>query len=420
MDGSTLPRDPAPPSGDSGEQAAFRARCRAWLTTNRPAKPGFELPLGPIEIATTEQLEYLRAWQRAAYDAGLVGCDYPAIYGGRGLADCQRVANEEMAAAGVPFLPNIVGLGMAGPAIFHHGTEAQKRRFLPGILAADEIWCQGFSEPGAGSDLANVQTFAERDGGRWIIRGHKVWTSLAQFADWMILLCRTDRGHKYRGLSYFIVPIAAAAGRGVEIRPLIKMTGGTGFNEVLFDGLEVDDGALLGGVGQGWGVAMTTLLHERGAGPLVTPSTGGGIGGDPAQTLGPSGLVDLARGSSRYGRPAAEDPVLRDRIVRLMIRERGLAATKRRAGHEALQDHPERLQLQSKLLLSELLQDAARVACEIQGVTSTLHRADASAPAGGRWPLAYLNSYGFTIAAGTNEIQRNILGERVLGLAKSK
>ncbi|MCA9716306.1 MAG: acyl-CoA dehydrogenase family protein [Myxococcales bacterium] len=420
MDGNTHLLEASADAGESPEQAAFRARCRAWLATNIPAKPAFALPLGPIEISSAQQLEHLRAWQRAAYEAGLVGCDYPEAYGGGGRRSCQRVANEELQAAGAPFFPNIVGLGMAGPTIFHHGTEAQKRRYLPPLLSAAEIWCQGFSEPGAGSDLAGVQTFARRDGARWIISGHKVWTSLAQFADWMILLCRTSREHKYAGLSYFIIPIASAIGRGVTVRPLIKMTGGTGFNEVLIDELVVDDDMRLGEVGQGWAVAMTTLLHERGAGTLATPSAGGGIGGDEEDALGASGLPALARASVRAGRPAADDPVMRDKIVQLLIRERALQQTRRRAQHPALCDHPQRLPLQHKLLISELLQDAARVACELGGMASTLHRADPNAPAGGRWPLAYMNSYGFTIAAGTSEVQRNILGERVLGLAKSK
>ncbi len=399
---------------EASERVAFRARCRSWLSGNVPATPDFELPLGPIEISTPQQLEHLRAWQRAAYRAGLVGCDYPTEYGGGGRAGFQRIANEEMQAADAPFFPNIVGLGMAGPAIFHHGTEAQKRRYLPPLLSGAEIWCQGFSEPGAGSDLANVQTFARRVGDRWVISGHKVWTSLAQFADWMILLCRTDRGHKHRGLSYFIVPIASARGRGVTVRPLVKMTGGTGFNEVLLDELEVGDDARLDEVGRGWSVAMTTLLHERGAGSLVTPTARS----SRSEALSPARLIALARACRRGDRAAADDPVLRDRLVQLMIRQRALEQSERRAAVAALTDHPQRLPLQRKLLRSELQQDTARLACELEGMASTLR--GSQAPAGGRWPLAYMNSYGFTIAAGTSEVQRNILGERVLGLAKSK
>ena len=405
---------------DDREQAEFRAHCRAWLAANLPAPPAFRLPQGALEIASEQQLEYLCTWQRAAHAAGLVGCDYPAAYGGGGRRDCQWIANQELQAAGAPFLPNLVGLGMAAPTILHHGTEAQKQRLLPPLLAGQEIWCQGFSEPNAGSDLANIQTLARRDGDRWVIRGHKVWTSFAQFATWMILLCRTDRASKYGGLTYFVVPIAAGLGRGVTVRPLVKMTGERGFNEVLFEDYVVGDETRLDAEGRGWEVAMTTLLHERGAGGLVTPTSGGAVGDDGPTTRGATGLIELARRCDRGGRPAADDPVLRDQIVRLLIRQRAFTQTERRAGVAALTQHPQRLPLQRKVLLSELLQDTARLACEIEGIAGSLHHSDDHAPAGGRWPLAYMNSYGFTIAAGSNEVQRNILGERVLGLAKSR
>ncbi len=173
--------------------------------------------------------------RRSAYQAGLIACDYPKEYGGGGHKGFQRIASSEIARAGVPYFINVIGLGMAAPTILHHGTEEQKRRFLPPLFSADEIWCQGFSEPGAGSDLAGAQTFAVRRGDHWVINGHKVWTSLAHFASWMIMLVRTSREHKYDGLTYFIVPIAGTP--GVTVRPLIKMTGETGFNEVLFEDL---------------------------------------------------------------------------------------------------------------------------------------------------------------------------------------
>ncbi|EYF07499.1 acyl-CoA dehydrogenase family protein [Chondromyces apiculatus] len=405
---------------ETAEQAAFRAHCKAWLKDNLPPRAAFRLPLSPIEIATTEQLAYLCAWQRSAHRAGLVGCDYPKEYGGGGRRGCQVVANEEMQAAGAPFLPNMVGLGMAGPTLFHHGSEEQKRRLLPALLSGEEIWCQGFSEPGAGSDLASVQTFARRERGRWIINGHKTWTSLAHFATWMILLCRTDKADKYRGLSYFVVPIKEALGRGVTVRPLVKMTGETGFNEVLLEDLVVDDGLRLDEIGSGWNVAMTTLLHERGAGSLVTPASGGKRADDPSSVGGAAGLVDLAKRSYRAGKRVADDPVFRDAIVRILIRQQALDEASRRTQVPGLTDHPMRLPLQHKLVSSELLQDTARLACEMEGMASSLYLGDDHAPARGQWPLAYMNSYGFTIAAGSNEIQRNILGERVLGLAKSK
>jgi len=405
---------------DSPEQAGFRAHCRDWLAANHPGEPPVRLPTSPLEIMTREQLGYLQAWQKAAYAAGLVGCDYPEAVGGGGRRNCQRIANEEMLAARTPFFPNVIGLGMAAPTVLNHGSDELKARLLPRLLSGEEIWCQGFSEPGAGSDLANVQTFAERkDESTWVINGHKVWTSLAHFAEWMIILLRTDRGHKYEGLSYFVVPIAAALGKGVTVRPLIKMTGETGFNEVLFENLEVDDSYRLDELGKGWQVAMTTLLFERGAGDLVTPRAGG-LRSRSSHNTNARAVIDLAKNSPRPGGRAADDPVLRDRMMRQVIREEALKEHQRRSRVPGLIDHPMRLPLQNKLLASELAQDTAELALDVAGPAAGLYLGADGAPEGGQWPLAYMNSYGITIAAGTSEIQRNILGERVLGLAKSK
>jgi alkylation response protein AidB-like acyl-CoA dehydrogenase len=404
---------------DTEEQAQFRQHCRQWLQANKPGEPPVRLPLTPLEIMTDGQLEYLQTWQKSAYDAGLVGCDYPIEVGGGGRSDCQRIANEEMLRARTPFLPNVIGLGMAAPTVFYHGQAALKQRLLPRLFSGEDIWCQGFSEPGAGSDLASVQTFAEHKGDKWVINGHKVWTSLAHFAQWMILLLRTDRAHKYDGLSYFVVPIASAVGKGVTVRPLIKITGETGFNEVIFENLEVDDSFRLDELGKGWQVAMTTLAHERGAGTLQTPRSGG-MKSRATHSTSTANLIELARNSSRGGRPASDDPLFRDRIMRMAIREQALAQSQRRARVPALQDHPARLPLQNKLLASEIAQETAAIAVEVEGASASLYLGDQNAPAGGQWPMAYMNSYGMTIAAGTSEIQRNILGERVLGLAKSK
>ena len=397
---------------DTPEQAEFRRHCRRWLEENRPAPPPFALPEYAIEVMTEEQRRYLCAWQKKLYEAGLVGCDYPVEYGGGGHSGFQRIANQEMGVAGTPYLINVIGLGMAAPTMLHHGTEEQKRRYLPPLLAADEIWCQGFSEPNAGSDLASAQTSAVREGDHWIINGHKVWTSLAHFASWMILLARSSSEDKYNGLTYFIVPIGGA--KGVTVRPLIKITGQTGFNEVLFEDLVVPDTLRVDEVGNGWKVAMTTLLHERGA----AEGAGSSAGTSLEERVG--ALIALAKKMRRNGRPAWDDPVLRDRIVGLLIRVEGLRQTARRARVEALCDHPMRIPLQGKLLMSELTQDIAAAALEVEGAYASLYLNDERAPDGGEWPLSYMNSYGITIAAGTSEIQRNILGERVLGLAKSK
>jgi alkylation response protein AidB-like acyl-CoA dehydrogenase len=235
----------------------------------------------------------------------------------------------------------------------------------------------------------------------------------------MILLLRTDKSHKYDGLSYFVVPIRSALGKGVTVRPLIKITGETGFNEVMFEDLEVDDSYRLDELGKGWQVAMTTLLHERGAGELQTPRAGG-LKSKSTHATNTSNLLELARNTPRNGKTAADDPLLRDRMMQMVIREEGLKHNQRRARVPALLDHPMRLQLQNKLLSSENSQDIASLAMDIEGAASSLYLGDPNAPAGGQWPMAYMNSYGMTIAAGTSEVQRNILGERVLGMPKSK
>lgn len=395
----------------SDEQLEFQAGARAWLSENAPPPPSERIPITPIEVMTTGMRDYLQGWQRRCYEAGLIGSDVPAEYGGGGREGCQRIANQEMSRAGTPFPINVVGLNMAVPTILVHGNEEQKRRFIPGALSGDELWCQGFSEPGAGSDMANQQTFAERRGDEWIVNGHKVWTSLGHFAKWMILLARTSRDHKYDGLTYFLCPIEGHP--GVTVRPLIKMTGESGFNEVLFEDAAIPDSLRLDAVGKGWTVAMTTLTYERGA----AESAGGG-GGDAVHPV--QQLIDLARESERNGVRAASDPLTRDRIVEHAIVSEGIRQNARRARVPALIDHPMRLPLQMKVTSSEFAQENARLGVDISGARSTLYKLDRAAPSAGHWPLAYMNSYGYTIAAGSNEIQRNILGERVLGLAKSK
>ena len=396
----------------TGEQAEFQEYARRWLAEHRPEAPRFRLPLSPLEVMTEEQRDYLQAWQRRCYEARLIGCDYPKEYGGAGLKGCQRIANQELARANVPFMINVIALNMAAPTILHHGTEAQKRCFIPGCLSGEEIWCQGFSEPEAGSDLANAQTLCEKQGDSWVVNGHKVWTSLGHFAHWMILLARTSRADKYRGLTYFICQIKGA--KGVTVRPLIKITGETGFNEVLFENAEIPDDLRLDQVGAGWNVAMTTLLHERGA----AEGAGSGAGGRLLEHT--EKLIALAKRVKRDGVLAAHDPVTRDQIVRQVITGQAILQNNRRSRVPALCDHPMRLPLQTKVSFTEFDQEVDRLGCDLAGALGQLYKLDPEAPDQGHWPLSYMNSYGMTIAAGTSEIQRNILGERVLGLEKSK
>lgn len=353
MDGSKERRD----------QQEFRDYARKWLAENAPPPAPERLPITPIEVMTMGQRDYLQAWQFKCYEAGLVGVDYPVAYGGRGATGLQRIANQELTRAGVPYFLNIIGLNMVAPTILHHGTEEQKRKFIPGCLSGEEIWRQGFSEPGAGSDLAGQRTAAVQDGANWIVNGHKVWTSLGHFAKWMILLTRTSKESKYDGLTYFLCPIAGHP--GVSVRPLIKITGETGFNEVLFDDVRVPDANRLDAVGNGWAVAMTTLTAERGA----AEGAGGGAG-EKEKAI--EQLIGLACENWRDGALAADDPVTRDAIIERAIVVEGIRQNARRARVPALCDHPMRLALQQKLTITESDQAIARLGVEIAGAHSTL------------------------------------------------
>ena len=401
---TTEPREPS-------ELADFRREVRAWIAANRPAAPDFVLPQSFLEVETREQFDYLRAWQNALYRAGLLGFDVPREYGGQGIEpERAAVVSQELTRARAPFLLNLVGLRWAGPTILTYGTEEQKKRLLPPLLAADEIWCQGFSEPGAGSDLASLTTRADPHDDGWRVTGHKVWTTLAHFADWMILLARTGPA-KYDGLSYFLFPMKSA---GVRVEPLVKMTGEGGFNQVVFEDAPMPRSSLLGQEGQGWRVAMTTLAFERGA----EGQAGERGAGDLALVLR---VAELAARARRDGAPAIDDPVLADQLVSLWIEAEAIGLSALRARVPGLvADRPLAIPFMHKLVFTELAQRTARLACQLLGSEAMLWMGDARAPDGGDWPRAYLNSYGFTIGGGTSEVQRNILGERVLGLPKSK
>ena len=400
---------------ESRENAAFRREVRAWIAAHKPPDPGFKLPQSFLEVESERQFEFLRAWQRELYEAGWLGLDWPAEYGGKGDPEKrQRIVSQEISRAGAPFLVNVIGLQWAGPTILTYGTDEQKRRYLAPILSAEEIWCQGFSEPGAGSDLASAQTRAEPTDEGWLVTGHKVWTTLAHFAKWMILLARTDTtAHKYAGLSYFLFPMDAER---VTVSPLVKMTGEGGFNQVIFDRSPMPRSALLGKLGQGWQIAMTTLTFERGA----AEGTGGGQATATSESI--RAVASLARRARRDGVPAADDPVIRDRAVQLWIEEEALRLTGQRARIAGLNmdDRPLATRFMNKLVYSELAQRTADFACEVLGPDATLWLGDPCAPDRAEWPRAFMNSFGVTIGGGTSEIQRNILGERVLGLPKTK
>jgi alkylation response protein AidB-like acyl-CoA dehydrogenase len=386
----------------------LRARVREWLRENLPPAPPFALPQNVLTVTTDEQMRWLRDWQARLYDAGFVGAEWPVAYGGRGQArGAQRAIDQELARAGAPFLVNNVALAWAGPIILHFGSEAQKSRFLAKLLRADEIWCQGFSEPGAGSDLASLRTRAVRDGDGYRIDGHKVWTSLGQFADYMILLARTDASApKHAGISYFLAPMRVP---GVEVRPLVKLTGEGGFNQVIFTDARIPAGALLGREGQGWELATATLSFERGA-------SEGSAGASSMGAASVEQLVALLRAAPEL----RDDAVLRDRLAALAIEAAALRFTGARLRAPGLvTDRPQALPLMAKLVGSEHAQRVAELGCEISGYAGTLWK-DPGAPGSGAWPHHYLGSFAGTIAGGTSEILRNVLGEKVLGLPKTR
>lgn len=390
---------------------AFRLEVREWLRANRPPQPDFLLPETFMEVGTDQQFAYLRDWQRKVYEAGYLGMAWPKEYGGGGRAQVyQDIADEEMASEQVPFVPNTIGLNWAGPLILAIGTEEQKKRFIPGILSADDIWCQGFSEPDQGSDLANSQTRAERQGDEYVINGSKIWTSLGSYAKYMILLARTNPQEKrYAGLSYFLIPMRTP---GIETRPIRKLTGEYGFTQTFFTDARVPADTLMGREGEGWKIAMLTLTFERGA-------SGGQAGGLAKMAVGLDDVVELARRSRRNGRPALEDPFVRDQLVRFAIEAQGDRLCGARADIPALcSERPDAIALSNKLRVTEHKRRLFQFSLSLQGANAARFVGDPQAVDGGLWQRSYMNSFSSTIGGGTSQIQANIIGERVLGLPK--
>jgi alkylation response protein AidB-like acyl-CoA dehydrogenase len=393
------------------ELTEFEREADAWFAQHKPPHPGFILPETFMEVGSDQQFEFLRDWQRQVYEAGYVGMAWPKEYGGGGLPQVyQDIATRAMARHRVPFLPNTIGLNWAGPLILHMGTEAEKHKYIRGILSAEDIWCQGFSEPDHGSDLGSAQCRAVRDGDEYVISGSKIWTSLGAYAKYMILLARTSTtgANKYAGLSYFLAPMHVP---GIEARPIRKLTGEYGFCQTFFNDARIPAACLMGNEGDGWRIAMTTLGFERGA-------TGGQAGGLASMDLNINDVVELARRAIRNGRAAIEDPLIRDELVQLVIDARGNQLMAVRAGIAALaSDWPAAPALSGKLRGSELKRRMCRFALALQGANAARYVA-ADAIDGGMWQRSYLNAFSGTIGGGTSQIQHNILGERVLGLPK--
>jgi alkylation response protein AidB-like acyl-CoA dehydrogenase len=392
-------------------QQEFREYCARWLEENKPEPHPIPLPQAAYEVTDPSHLTYLQEWQAKCWEAGLIASDLPKRYGGHDMTDCQAIASAEVRKAGVPYFINWIGLGMAVPTLLECGNEAQRERFLPPIFSGEDIWCQGFSEPGAGSDLASLQTSAVKEGDHWVINGSKVWTSLGHFAKYMLLLARNDKADKYGGITYFLADMDQP---GVSVKPIHKMTGESGFNEVFLDNAIVEDNLRVGNVGDGWKVAMATLTSERGAG------VGVGAVASESPTLVMAQVIELAKTTRRNGRSVWDDPVWRDRLVKMYERTEAAVQNSRRARLKALNGGAMRIPLQGKVVGSEISQELHHIALGILGLKSSLYVRDAQAADDGKWPLGYMNSYTGTISGGSSEIQRNILGERVLGLPKTK
>ena len=379
----------------SPAEEAFRDELREWLAANNPGR----------EPAGDEAAFHFRlGWQRKLHDAGWAGVSWPKEYGGRGATLVeQAIFNEEVVRARTPSVANVLGLAMGGPTVIAHGNEEQRKRYLPPILSGDEIWCQGFSEPGAGSDLASLKTRATRHGDEWVVTGQKVWTTFAQHAKWCMLVARTDpEAPKHKGLSYFLMDMEQDA---VQVRPLRQITGESEFNELFIEEARIPDANMIGAEGDGWAVAITTLMHER-----ATLAFGLQVSVQIAMRE----LIDTAHESrGENGHVATDDPVIRQHLAQLLIESevlrlnayRGLSAITRSGvpGPEGSL---------GKWHWSEVNQSLTEVAMEIAGPRAML--------ADDNWTYRFLRSRANSIEGGTTEILKNIVAERVLGLPRMR
>jgi alkylation response protein AidB-like acyl-CoA dehydrogenase len=383
-------------------EEAFRKEVRAWLERNLP--DDLRGKAFAASRADVGEVRRLRAWQKTMAEAGYVGMDWPREFGGRGAPITEMVIlYQEMARAESPQIVNRGGVSMLGPTLMKLGTPAQQKRFLPRILTAEDLWCQGFSEPNAGSDLANLQTRAVLDGDDFVVNGQKVWTSMGHVADWCFLLVRTDPGAaRHKGISFLLVDMKTP---GITVRPLRQITGEAEFNETFFDNVRVPRENLVGKLNEGWSVAITTLAYER---DLLTFIRHISLRNALHR------LVKLTQSRGRSG-----DPVVRQKLAELWIGEQALQLNGYRSLTKILrggQPGPEGST--SKLYWSWLDQELALTATQVIGPYSQLGEGSAWAPDDGQWQFYELLARGSGIRAGTTEILKNILGERVLGLPK--
>jgi alkylation response protein AidB-like acyl-CoA dehydrogenase len=382
----------------TAEEQAFAGEVRAWLAEH--------LDVAPRRFASAaDEIAWGRAWQAKLARDRWVGIHWPEEYGGRGASPVQvAIFNMEYARSRAPQPVNRVGINLAGPTLLAHGTDEQKRRFLPGILSAQELWCQLFSEPDAGSDLASLQTRARRVEGGWQLTGQKVWTSYAQFARWGICLARTDLdAPRHRGISYLVVDMEAD---GIEVRPLVQITGDAEFNEVFLDEVFVPDDHLVGDVDRGWSVANTTLAHERGtAFPFKE------------QVVHEVYLDELWELACERG--ALDDVEIADELAQVFVELRVLRLHNWRTLSRltrGVEPGPESSVV--KLVWSAMTQHLSDVALSVVGDAAPLWWDARRTPGDGFWQRQWLWSKAASIAGGTSEVQRTIIGDRMLGLPR--
>ncbi|GAA3573483.1 acyl-CoA dehydrogenase [Amycolatopsis ultiminotia] len=385
---------------DTVEEQRFRAELRAWLADAVRRHWGDD----PITEAR-QDVQRLRDWSRLLHQAGWIGITWPHEYGGRGLPQsCQNIFYEELGRAGAPNHINTIGLNFVAPTIIEWGDQDQARRFLPPLLSGDEIWCQGFSEPGAGSDLANVRTRAVLDGEEWVVNGQKIWSSFAHLADMCILVVRTEEDvPSHRALTFLLLDMRTP---GVTVRPLTQLTGAAEFNEVFLDDVRIPVSRGLGERGEGWRVIMTTLEHERGTLAME-------LAADFSRQL------DRAVTHLRDNATAVPDHHVRRGVADAWVLVQELRYTNYRFRTEAGETgSPGPKGSVAKIAWSEGHQRLTALALESQGLASVLN--GASAAESGYWQLERLRSRGNSIEGGTTEIQKNIIAERVLGLPRGR
>src|SRR5437867_5458526 len=384
--------------GLSPEHLRFRDEFRAWLAVNL-TRPWREEVRDPGASAD-RLIELRRAFQRKLHDAGYLGLDWPKAWGGRGATAVEKsIFEAEMARADAPPIVNILGIGLLGPALIHHGSEAQRRRFIPPMLSGDEIWCQGFSEPGAGSDLAALKTTARLDGDHFVLNGQKVWTTFGPWADWIFVLARTDTKDRYGGISFLLVKLDTP---GVSVRPLRQITGESEFGEVFFEDARVPREQLVGQTGEGWRIAMTVLGYERGVGSLANSARYG------------HDLARLAAACKELGRTGT---AAREKLGRLVVENEVMRAN----GIRALADladgrAPGPESSLEKLYWSEFDKRFRETALDLLGPGGQLLRSSPAARADVDWAREFLWSRAGTIYSGSSEVQRNIIAKRVLNL----